>query len=483
MSDATLLDLARHRGLVAGAGAVDADPEAVLREEGLTEAEIAGLRQHLAAALQPPSIAGYTIIARLGSGAYSNVWKARQESVAREVAIKVMPVRRQEDRERFLEEARVCGGITHANVVTCHEAGVIGDQVYLVMELILGGDSEQASAQGLVTPVRALEIVRDAARGLSALWSAGLVHRDLKPANILLGSTGAKLGDFGLSQPNQALPRSGRPVLEGTPAFMSPEQVAGQLLDVRSDIFSLGGCLYALVTGAKPFAGTTLIEVLRRITQGPMPDLQAVDDTTRTIILVAMARDRELRYGHPDQLVEDLQSALQGQPPLHARRLRRRAFEAAEQRSPATGTALPDQVGAVSTSNRPGVLALVIAGLGLVVGLGIGLVGGRALQGPAAGERAQLELARSATDSAPWQEYERLYPAGSFRSEADCALAILAARDQQRAQEQSRDALILAQLQSEVNKARADLSRHQPGAGGVVRDNVPPGAAMEQAQP
>jgi len=352
MNDSSLLDLARHRGLLSGPVSQAADPDAVLREEGLDEDEIAELRRHIEAALQPPTIVGYTILTRLGSGAYSNVWRARQESVAREVAIKVMPVRRPEDRDRFLEEARISGGISHANVVTCHEAGVVGDHVYLVMELVDGGDAEQASAQGLVTPVRALEIVRDAARGLSALWAAGLVHRDLKPANILLGADGAKLADFGLSQPPQSAPRTGRPVLEGTPAFMSPEQVAGQPLDVRSDLFSLGGCLYALVTGAKPFTGATVMEILRRITQGPMPDLQAVDDATRIIILAAMARDRELRYSHPDQLLEDLQCVLRGQPPLHARRLRRRAFEAAEQRSPAAGTALPGQ--AIAASAGPG---------------------------------------------------------------------------------------------------------------------------------
>jgi len=266
-----LIRLARQRGLLS-TSAVPGDAESSLRAAGLSDSEIGELKQELERASVPPPIPGLRLIELIGLGAHSQVWRATQETVDRAVAVKIIPAQRPRDVERFLRESRAAGAIGSPYVVTCHDAGQSGATLYLVMELMTGGDAEALAdaAGGRLPERRALEIIRDAARGLSALASAGLTHRDIKPANILIADDHAKLADLGLARDTEnLLTRTAQSsMVAGTPAFMSPEQVRGEQLDVRSDLFSLGATFYRLATGRLPFGDGTVIETLRRLEQG-----------------------------------------------------------------------------------------------------------------------------------------------------------------------------------------------------------------------
>jgi hypothetical protein len=463
-----LLDLAVNRGLVA-APASGSDAASILRSAGLDETQIAELRLELERSEQPPPIPGYRLIERIGRGAHSQVWRASQEAVEREVAVKIIPARRPRDIERFLREARAAGAIGSPYVVTCHEAGQSGDALFLVMELLAEGDAEAlAVAQGGRLPERrAVEIVRDAARGLSALFSAGLTHRDIKPANILLSGSGAKLADLGLALDAEApLHRTAQSSMgEGTPAFMSPEQVRGEQLDVRSDLFSLGATFYRLVTGALPFPGRTVVETLHLIDQRTAPDpidaAPDLPDGTRLMIQVAMSRSRGLRYQHPDQFAEDADSVLNGRPPLHARRLRQHAYDSHIDQRPAMPAV---------TIIRP--WQLVVA---LLATLMVGLLAGRGLGGPSSVESALFAQAHAVGDAAAWRRYLDQFPHGDGREEAEAQLALLA--DVERAAPAAERAqLESARMREEIARLLAARSRGAqiPMARGAAAQPAPP---------
>ncbi len=336
MNDDLLLALARRRGLVPNDSELTGEAQAILRAHGLEADLISQLEVDLALEAQPPQIPGYRITGQLGEGASSIVYRAVQEGLEREIALKVMPARRARDEERFLREAAAAGAIGHPHVVTCHEAGVVQGRLFLALELMAGGDAAALAAQlgGRLPPERALAICRDAAWGLQALADAGLVHRDIKPANLLLDGAGrAKLGDLGLATAGLgSLNASRSTMLEGTPAFMAPEQARGEATTARSDIFSLGATCFALVAGRTPFLGDTPIAMLRAIAEGQRPDLAEHAPEAplglREILRVALDRDPARRYPRADQLAADLESVRSGQPPLHARRLRQEAADA-----------------------------------------------------------------------------------------------------------------------------------------------------------
>ncbi len=367
MSDDLLLALARRRGLVPADAVVTGDAQAVLRAHGLEADLIAQLEADLALAAQPPQIPGYAITGHLGDGASSIVYRAVQEGVGREVALKVIPARRARDEERFLREAAAAGAIGHRHVVTCHEAGVVQGRLFLALELLTGGDAAALATRlgGRLPPERALAICRDAALGLQALADAGLVHRDIKPANLLLDDQGrAKLGDLGLATAGLgSLNASRSTMLEGTPAFMAPEQARGEATTARSDIFSLGATCFALVAGRTPFSGDTPIAMLRAIAEGQRPDLAEHAPEAplglREILRVALDRDPARRYPRADQLAADFEAVRTGQPPLHARRLREAAANVAR----------PGQIPVTTSSPSLWVMSVVA---GLILGLAWG---------------------------------------------------------------------------------------------------------------
>jgi hypothetical protein len=277
----------------------------------------------------PAAIGGYQLIARLGAGSMGQVYKATQVSMARLVALKVIPDRLANNAfftKRFVAEARAAGRLVHPHVVGCYDVGQADGYWYMALEYVGGGDAAAlAKGQGGKLPERrALEIIRDCAAGLKAIDLAGLIHRDIKPANILLTDRGmAKLGDLGLargSDEEEGLIAHGGTV--GTPAYISPEQAGGAELDIRSDIYSLCATLYKLVTGRPPFSAASVWDVVAQVINDPFPDPRAVDPTiserVSAIIRKGTDKDPARRYGDPLELKSDLELALAGKDPVLA---------------------------------------------------------------------------------------------------------------------------------------------------------------------
>jgi serine/threonine protein kinase len=270
-----------------------------------------------------PSIPGYELIDVLGSGGMGRVWRARQLSVGREVALKLLdPLLAREGgfAERFMREARAAASIHHPNVVACFDAGEHDGRYYLALELVLGSDAAALAQRlgGRLQVRDAVAVALDCARGLEAVALAELIHRDIKPANIFLTglpSEGgiAKLGDFGLARSNAPEARvTNTGAALGTPAYMAPEQARGDKnIDIRADIYALGASLYELLTGEPPYQGETAYAIVSQVLAGPAPDPRrlnaAVSPALAAVVRRAMGRTPAERYRSPTALREDLE--------------------------------------------------------------------------------------------------------------------------------------------------------------------------------
>jgi serine/threonine protein kinase len=285
----------------------------------------------------PPLGAGdivgdFMIVDLLGEGGMGTVYRAGQLSLQRQVALKVLVAGEVGDgdaTERFLREARSAAAVNHPHVVTTFAAGKDAKamRLYIAMELMPGGDAERlaAKAGGRLPERRALEVIRDCARGLVAIEEAGLVHRDIKPENIFLTTSGAaKLGDLGLARRvsgDDRLTQTG--FIVGTPCYMSPEQANGETdVDIRTDVYALAASLLRLLTGKRPFEGGSVPAILYRVTSEPPPDPReaapATSPATCALIARAMAKDRSERHPGAAALLADLEAALAGRPVARA---------------------------------------------------------------------------------------------------------------------------------------------------------------------
>ena len=222
----------------------------------------------------------YRIIGPLGAGGMGEVYVARDPSLGRTVAIKVLPQRFSGDREslsRFTREARSASALNHPNIVTIHEVGTDGGTPYIVMEHIEGSDLRTLLRSGPPPNRRTLNIAAQIADGLAAAHEKGIVHRDLKPENVMVTKDGfVKILDFGLAKliapaeddadtVHWEMPATNPGTIVGTVGYMSPEQAHGRPLDFRSDQFSLGAILYELATGKAAFAGENALDTMTAI--------------------------------------------------------------------------------------------------------------------------------------------------------------------------------------------------------------------------
>ncbi|HZL98775.1 MAG TPA: serine/threonine-protein kinase, partial [Planctomycetota bacterium] len=276
----------------------------------------------------------FTLLRRLGRGAQGEVFEARQESLGRLVALKVLPpylTLGPERVQRFRREAEAGGRLDHPNTVGVHSVGEFEGYHYIVQELVAGG---RTLADRIAEARREAELPRDwceqtvrlfvqVADAVQAAHEAGIVHRDLKPGNILLTEDGQpKVADFGLAMVQDDLHRSRSGELIGTPFYMSPEQAIGERtgLDPRTDVFSLGATLYEALTLQRPFEGDTREKVMALILlqdpRDPRKLRASIPRDLAVICLKALEKRRERRYQTAGQLADELRRFLRHEPIL-----------------------------------------------------------------------------------------------------------------------------------------------------------------------
>ncbi len=263
------------------------------------------------------TIGDFELLHELGRGGEGVVYKARQKSLQRVVAVKVMRLERfsqDRDVERFRRDSTLLASLHHPNIVQIFYAGESETGPYFAMELMADGSLKQKLADGwLPTPHQAAGLTRVLAEAMRYAHDNGIVHRDLKPANILLQADGTpKIVDFGLAKKLDAgdsMTQSG--AIVGTASYMSPEQAKGQPADFACDIYGLGAILYELLTGRPPFVGATLVETLEQVRhQDPLPVHQFCPNVPRdleAICLKCLEKVPTRRYVSAEELGADLQ--------------------------------------------------------------------------------------------------------------------------------------------------------------------------------
>jgi tetratricopeptide (TPR) repeat protein len=277
-----------------------------------------------------PRVPGYEILGLLGRGGMGVVYKARQSSLKRLVALKMVLAGAHADREefqRFKAEAEAAARLQHANIIQIYEVGEHGGLPYFSLEYADGGSLAARTRVGAVPAAQAAALVEALALAVDHAHSRGIVHRDLKPANVLLTADGTpKITDFGLAK--DLLEDSGQTrtgAVLGTPSYMAPEQAAGKVHEIGPavDVYALGAILYDLLTGRPPFRGQTLAETLEQVRhQPPVPPsrLQAgVPRDLETICLKALAKEPAARYASALALGRDLGRFRAGEPILARR--------------------------------------------------------------------------------------------------------------------------------------------------------------------
>ncbi len=282
---------------------------------------------------QPQRIGGFELLQKIGEGGMGSVWKARQISLDRIVALKVLNAdysRNTEFLARFRNEARAAAGLNDAHIIQVYDAGNADGVDYLAMEYV-AGQSVRAilNVRGPYLEATALDIVIPVAQALSHAWErAKLIHRDVKPENILIDRDGTvKLGDLGLAKSaatpeNLKITRAGQTL--GTPYYIAPEQAQGvRDLDFRCDIYSLGATLYHMVTGHALFEEAPTAVALLKHLDGSVPDARRyqpkLSEGLCLIMEKMLAKHRDDRYANWQELISDLQLARGGRQPVNAR--------------------------------------------------------------------------------------------------------------------------------------------------------------------
>src|SRR5436190_438242 len=269
----------------------------------------------------------YEILGLIGKGAMGEVYRARDQRLGRDVALKVLPAAFSSDPERlqrFDQEARAAGALNHPNVVAIYDVGAHDGTPYVVSELLSGANLRTRVDEGPLPPRKLIEIGSQIALGLAAAHAKGIVHRDLKPENLFLTDDGqVKILDFGLAKLIRREPDSQGPLdslvatmteagrVLGTVGYMAPEQVRGEAADHRADVFALGCVLYEMATGEAPFRRDTAAETMAAIIRDDMPELPAAVTKAAPALGIVIRRCVEKSPGERFQSAKDLAFSLE----------------------------------------------------------------------------------------------------------------------------------------------------------------------------
>ena len=279
----------------------------------------------------------YEVLAPLGSGGMGEVYRARDERLDRDVALKVLPASYSSDADRlrrFEQEARAAGRLNHPNVLAIYDVGAADGAPYVVSELLEGGTLRERLASGTIPIRKAVDYALQLARGLGAAHEKGIVHRDLKPENVFVTGDGrVKILDFGLAKltrPESSEQLSAAPtetrgtepgVVLGTVGYMAPEQVRGQNADARADIFAFGAILYEMLSGQRAFRGNSSADVMSAILKEEPPPLsdtgRSVSPVLERLVAHCLEKNPEERFQSARDIAYELEtvSSLSGPAP------------------------------------------------------------------------------------------------------------------------------------------------------------------------
>jgi len=275
-------------------------------------------------------IPGYKILDKLGAGAMAVVYKGKQLSLNRTVAIKVLPKRFTENPEyveRFYKEGQAAGKLNHPNIVQAFDVGEAGGYHYFVMEYVEGKTiADDLAAGKIFDEGEALDIIIQVAHALQHAHACSLIHRDVKPKNIMISTSGVvKLADMGLARETTDIEaaQSEAGKAYGTPYYIAPEQIRGKIdIDGRADIYGLGATLYHMLTGRVPFMAEDSADVMRKHLREKLVPPDHINTLLSAgvseVVEIMMAKNKEDRYKNIDELLLDLEALRNGKPPLQA---------------------------------------------------------------------------------------------------------------------------------------------------------------------
>jgi beta-lactam-binding protein with PASTA domain/tRNA A-37 threonylcarbamoyl transferase component Bud32 len=264
----------------------------------------------------------YPVLRKIGAGGMADVYLARDETLGRQVAVKVLLPRYADDRqfvERFRREAQAAAGLNHPNIVSIYDRGQVGSTYYIVMEYLRGETLKDfVRRNGRLAPREAIGIALELLAAVQYAHDHRVVHRDIKSQNIMLDEHGrAKVTDFGIARAGDPSMTEVGAVL-GTAQYLSPEQAKGQPADERSDLYSVGVVLYEMLTGRVPFRGDTAVSVaLKHVNELPPEPIAVVADlppSLNRVVLKALAKNPERRYNSAAQFASDLRAVVSGGP-------------------------------------------------------------------------------------------------------------------------------------------------------------------------
>jgi serine/threonine protein kinase len=265
----------------------------------------------------------YEVGPLLGAGGMAEVYEGHDRLLDRRVAIKILLSQYAHDPsflERFRREAQSAAALSHPNIVAVFDTGTENSTPFIVMEYVQGRTLKDIIRdEGALYPVRAAEICADVGSALSAAHARGIIHRDVKPGNVMLSTDGkVKVMDFGIARAAAAPSITQTAAVVGTAQYIAPEQAQGLAVDPRSDIYSLGCCLYEMLTGQVPFTGATPVAIAyRHVREQPTPPRMLNPDippALEAVCLKAMAKSPEERYQTAAEFRADLERVRAGQP-------------------------------------------------------------------------------------------------------------------------------------------------------------------------